>query len=253
MGENSGHQNEKVMCDFCLEKPLPMVKSHLSCETSLCQAHLDKHSTKASLKDHVLVEPCDVDVFAKRRCPQHGKLLECYHVTDSVCICVLCCVTSSHQIHKIISVEEAFGQAQNDFPKTLQSVKKYEAAVNRSLENLIRRPVPEEAAVKLPKPPIVLDESTKEAILTLFQQFVLVMKLSLESSRDNTKITEKAATTAISTVRVELDCRRNTVSFYNIKTRVLAKRHQLIQTVNIPASYPVHASFSISSGSLRLL
>ncbi|KAI6077039.1 E3 ubiquitin/ISG15 ligase TRIM25-like isoform X1 [Aix galericulata] len=138
MGENSGHQNEKVMCDFCLEKPLPMVKSHLSCETSLCQAHLDKHSTKASLKDHILVEPCDVDVFAERRCPQHGKLLECYHVTDSVCICVLCCVTSSPQIHKIVSVEEAFGQAQNDFPKTLQSVKKYEAAVNRSLENLLK-------------------------------------------------------------------------------------------------------------------
>lgn len=70
---------------------------------------------------------------------------------------------------------------------------------------------------------------------------------------DNTKITEKATTTAISTVRVELDCRRNTVSFYNIKTRVLAKRHQLIQTVNIPASNLVHAGFSISSGSLRLL
>lgn len=30
MGENSGHQNEKVMCEFCLEKPLPMVQSHLS-------------------------------------------------------------------------------------------------------------------------------------------------------------------------------------------------------------------------------
>lgn len=69
---------------------------------------------------------------------------------------------------------------------------------------------------------------------------------------DNTKITEKATTTAISTVRVELDCRRNAVSFYNIKTRVLANRHQLIQTVNIPANYPVHAGFSISSGSLRL-
>uniref|UniRef100_A0A8B9BA54 E3 ubiquitin/ISG15 ligase TRIM25-like n=2 Tax=Anser brachyrhynchus TaxID=132585 RepID=A0A8B9BA54_9AVES len=437
MEESSGQQNEEVMCDFCLEKPLPAVKTCLSCETSLCQAHLDKHSTKASLKDHVLVEPSDVHVLAERRCRQHGKLLECYCVTDSVCVCALCCVASSHNSHKIISVEEAFGQAQNDFPKTLQSVKKYEAEVNRSLENLlkqetdvktaeslrrnrlenlfdemykrlgsrkgelletlshgeeqqlsqiqaqiqtykerkdetshdlqelealrdqkdpllftkglteikarIRRPAPEKAAVQLPKPPIILGETTKEAILTLFQQFILDIDFSGESlpvhehltfapSRtgifnigdyeltanslmqqqmamygvrdllpvhsiqsfsegwhfwevdtsctrhwklgithqcfhcylqmdgrnfrvflDNTKITEKSATTAISTVRVELDCRRNTVSFYNISDTVLAKRCQLIQTVNVPASYPVHAAFSISSGSLRLL
>ncbi|XP_035419850.1 E3 ubiquitin-protein ligase TRIM62-like [Cygnus atratus] len=437
MEESSGQQNEEVVCDFCLEKPLPAVKTCLSCETSLCQAHLDKHSTKASLKDHVLVEPCDVHVLAERRCPRHGKLLECYCVTDSVCICVLCCVTGSHNSHKIISVEEAFGQAQNDFPKTLQSVKIYEAEVNRSLENLlkqkndieaaeslqrnrlenlfdemykqlgsrkgelleilshseeqqlsqiqaqiqtykerkdetshdlqelealrdqkdpllftkglteiqarIRKLVPEKAAVKLPKPPIILGETTKEAILTLFQQFILNVDFSSESlpvhehltfapshtgifsigdyeltanpfmwqqqsmhrvrdllpvystqsfsegwhfwevdtSRtrhwklgithqcfhcylqmdgsnfrvflDKTKITEKAATTAISTVRVQLDCRRNRVSFYNISDTVLAKRCQLIQTVNIPASYPVRAGFNISSGCLRLL
>lgn len=43
MGENSGHQNEKVMCDFCLEKPLPMVKSHLSCEMSLCPPGQAQH------------------------------------------------------------------------------------------------------------------------------------------------------------------------------------------------------------------
>lgn len=43
MGENSGHQNEKVMCDFCLEKPLPMVKSHLSCKMSLCPPGQAQH------------------------------------------------------------------------------------------------------------------------------------------------------------------------------------------------------------------
>ncbi|XP_035169616.1 uncharacterized protein LOC118159093 isoform X2 [Oxyura jamaicensis] len=209
----------------------------------------------------------------------------------------------------------------------------------------IRKPVPEKAAVKLPKPPIILDESTKEAILTLFQQFILDIDFSGESlparahltftpchtrafhvddkelsvipclygqrttytdedfrpiystqsfsegwhfwevdtshtthwklgvthqtfhcylQMDGrnlsvflgcSKITEKAVTTAISMVRVELDCRRNTVSFCNMSNKdgVLAKRHQLIQTVNIPASYPVHADFSISSGYLRLL
>ncbi|XP_052540667.1 E3 ubiquitin-protein ligase TRIM62-like [Tympanuchus pallidicinctus] len=136
-GESSDLHDEEIMCDFCLEKPQPAVKTCMNCETSLCQAHLGKHSTKAFLTSHVLVEPCDARVLAERRCAQHGKLLECYCVTDSVCVCMLCCATSSHRSHEIISVEEAFGQAQSDFPKIVQTLKKHETAVNKNLENLL--------------------------------------------------------------------------------------------------------------------
>lgn len=111
-GESSYFHDEEILCDFCLENPQPAVKTCMNCETSLCQAHLGKHSTKAFLTSHVLVEPCDARVLAERRCSQHGKLLECYCVTDSVCVCMLCCATSSHRSHEIISVEEAFSQAQ---------------------------------------------------------------------------------------------------------------------------------------------
>ncbi|XP_031453926.1 E3 ubiquitin/ISG15 ligase TRIM25-like isoform X2 [Phasianus colchicus] len=136
-GESSDLRDEEILCDFCLEKPQPAVKTCMNCETSLCEAHLGKHSTKAFLTSHVLMEPCDARVLAERRCSQHGKLLECYCVTDSICVCMLCCATSSHRSHEIISVEEAFGQAQDAFPKTVQTLKKHEAAVNKSLENLL--------------------------------------------------------------------------------------------------------------------
>ncbi|XP_065591130.1 E3 ubiquitin/ISG15 ligase TRIM25-like [Cyrtonyx montezumae] len=138
IGGSSGPCGMEILCDFCLEKPQPAVKTCMNCETSLCQAHLGKHSTKAFLTSHVLVEPCDARVLAARRCPQHGKLLECYCVTDSVCVCMMCCATSSHRTHEIISVEEAFGQAQNDFPKTLETVKTHKDAVSRSLKNLLK-------------------------------------------------------------------------------------------------------------------
>ncbi|XP_064885555.1 E3 ubiquitin/ISG15 ligase TRIM25 isoform X2 [Columba livia] len=167
--KSSGPEDGVILCDSCLQDPQPAVKTCLTCEASLCQAHLSKHRTKTHLKDHVLVEPCDAQVLAERRCHQHSKLLECYCKTDSVCICVMCCVTSSHKNHEIIPLEEAFGQVQKAFPETLKALQEREAVLNQSITNLLNQEDEVEA-----------EESLRRNWLeSLFEQ----MQLQLENTK----------------------------------------------------------------------
>ncbi|KFP88478.1 E3 ubiquitin/ISG15 ligase TRIM25, partial [Acanthisitta chloris] len=107
-GEGSKEaKTEEVPCDYCLDGSQPAVKTCLGCNASLCQAHLSKHNAKASQQDHVLVEVGTGGAAEERRCPEHGRLLECYCRDEGQNICTLCFITGSHKGHNIITVREA--------------------------------------------------------------------------------------------------------------------------------------------------
>ncbi|XP_063788572.1 E3 ubiquitin/ISG15 ligase TRIM25-like [Pseudophryne corroboree] len=86
---------------YCLQTPVPAVKTCLQCETSLCEDHLSAHNRSL---DHVLIEP--TSSLENRKCQTHKKLLEYHCCEDAACICVSCFVTGPHKGHQVQSLDE---------------------------------------------------------------------------------------------------------------------------------------------------
>ncbi|XP_068102640.1 E3 ubiquitin-protein ligase TRIM39-like [Hyperolius riggenbachi] len=97
-------QQEKpeVLCTFCVDAPVPAVKTCQQCETSMCDKHLTAHNKSV---DHVLVEP--TSSLISKKCSIHKKLLEYYCTEDSTCLCVSCCLVGTHKGHQVELLEEA--------------------------------------------------------------------------------------------------------------------------------------------------
>lgn len=141
---SEGQQNEgsaegkkdTVPCDYCLDQSQPVVKTCLSCDVSLCQAHLNKHNAKASHQDHVLVEVGAGGGAAERRCPEHGKLLECFCQDEGLLICVLCSIVGRHKGHSIVTLKEAHNKELGELSATMTQLQEDKNALITALKEL---------------------------------------------------------------------------------------------------------------------
>ncbi|XP_069821338.1 E3 ubiquitin/ISG15 ligase TRIM25-like [Dendropsophus ebraccatus] len=111
---HSSHREEtKIFCTYCLDSPVPAVKSCLHCEASLCDKHLVNHSKSAN---HVLTKPSPF--LENRKCSVHNKILEYYCTEDSSCICVSCSLAGEHRGHRV----EMLGEASKTKKKKLRKM-----------------------------------------------------------------------------------------------------------------------------------
>ncbi|XP_044128526.1 E3 ubiquitin/ISG15 ligase TRIM25-like [Bufo gargarizans] len=105
-----------ICCTYCVDSPVPAVKSCLMCEASLCEKHLRVHSKSS---EHVLSDPRTS--LENRKCSVHKKILEYYCTEDSACICVSCSLVGEHQGHRVEMLDEASekkkGKLRNKFQK----------------------------------------------------------------------------------------------------------------------------------------
>ncbi|XP_069619352.1 E3 ubiquitin/ISG15 ligase TRIM25-like [Ranitomeya imitator] len=126
-----------ICCTYCVDSPVPAVRSCLHCEASLCDKHLRSHSKSA---EHVLSDPSTS--LEKRKCSVHKELLKYYCTQDAVCICVSCSLIGKHNGHKMESLDEASGKKKKIWRNVLQKLitkrEKTEERV-RSLEKSRRK------------------------------------------------------------------------------------------------------------------
>ncbi|XP_069619477.1 E3 ubiquitin/ISG15 ligase TRIM25-like [Ranitomeya imitator] len=129
-----------ICCTYCVDSPVPAVRSCLHCEASLCDKHLRSHSKSP---EHVLSDPSTS--LEKRKCSVHKKILEYYCTEDAACICVSCSLAGEHRVEML---DEASKKKKEKLRNVLQKLitkrKKTEERV-RSLEER-RRKAQEKAA-----------------------------------------------------------------------------------------------------------
>ncbi|XP_073423703.1 E3 ubiquitin/ISG15 ligase TRIM25-like [Dendrobates tinctorius] len=97
-----------ICCTYCVDSPVPAVRSCLHCEASLCDKHLKVHSKSTQ---HVLSDPSTS--LEKRKCSVHNKILEYYCTEDAVCICVSCSLVGKHEEHQVEMLDEASEKKKN--------------------------------------------------------------------------------------------------------------------------------------------
>ncbi|XP_073400319.1 E3 ubiquitin/ISG15 ligase TRIM25-like [Dendrobates tinctorius] len=133
------HQEEitGIRCSYCVDSPVPAVRSCLHCEASLCDNHLRFHSKGA---EHVLTDPSTS--LETRRCSVHKNILEYYCTEDAACICVSCSLAGEHRGHRVEMLDEASDKKKKKLINVLQKLitkrKKTEERV-RSLEEQRRK------------------------------------------------------------------------------------------------------------------
>uniref|UniRef100_A0A8C5WD99 Uncharacterized protein n=1 Tax=Leptobrachium leishanense TaxID=445787 RepID=A0A8C5WD99_9ANUR len=132
-----------IPCTYCIQSPVPAVKTCLLCEASLCENHLRVHSKSA---EHVLTEP--TTSLRNRKCSVHKKVLEYYCCEDAACICVSCRLDGEHRGHQVETLNEVSEKKKEKLRNILQKLTSQREEAEKRVQNLeeLRRQVQGKAA-----------------------------------------------------------------------------------------------------------
>uniref|UniRef100_A0A8C5WJ79 Uncharacterized protein n=1 Tax=Leptobrachium leishanense TaxID=445787 RepID=A0A8C5WJ79_9ANUR len=120
-----------IPCTYCIQSPVPAVKTCLHCEASLCENHLRVHSKSAG---HVLTEPTTSP--GNRKCSVHKKVLEYYCCEDMACICLSCSLAGEHRGHQVETLNEASEKKKEKLRNILQKLTSQREEAEKRVQSL---------------------------------------------------------------------------------------------------------------------
>ncbi|XP_007899259.1 E3 ubiquitin/ISG15 ligase TRIM25-like [Callorhinchus milii] len=123
-----------VLCNYCIRKQLPAIKTCMKCEASMCPIHLKLHTQNGAFRNHPLVDTAsDLSVW---KCPEHEKLLDIYCKDDQLCVCTLCTLIGKHKNHNCGSISEGEKELRENLKHQQKSVQQNVETVQMVLRDL---------------------------------------------------------------------------------------------------------------------
>ncbi|XP_038150649.1 E3 ubiquitin/ISG15 ligase TRIM25-like [Cyprinodon tularosa] len=94
-----------IQCDHCIEKPSVAIRTCLTCDASLCEAHAQLHQQRSAFREHTLVDVTK-DVLSLK-CREHRDELKLFCMEERIPVCCLCVLVGAHKDHKAAQLHES--------------------------------------------------------------------------------------------------------------------------------------------------
>lgn len=97
--------SQTIHCDHCIDTPSVAIRTCLTCDASLCQAHVLLHQQRSALREHTVVGVTEDPLSLK--CREHRDELKLFCMDDKTPVCCLCVLVGTHKNHKATELQEA--------------------------------------------------------------------------------------------------------------------------------------------------
>ncbi|XP_029133943.2 nuclear factor 7, brain-like [Labrus bergylta] len=123
-----------ILCDHCIETPSVAIKTCLTCDASLCQAHALQHQQRSALREHTVVEVTG-DLLSLK-CREHRDELKLFCTEERVPVCCLCVLVGTHKNHRALQLHEACADFKSMLESTMSQLLKRRGEAEHTIKDL---------------------------------------------------------------------------------------------------------------------